>query len=123
MDKNIVSGEIVDSALKVHKTLGPGLLESAYEACLIYELIRKKLVVRSQVELPIHYGDVKLNVGYRIDLLVSNTVIVELKTVEKILPIHEAQILSYMKLSGLNLGLLLNFNVLRIREGIRRFII
>ena len=123
MDKNFVSGEIADAALRVHRALGPGLLESAYEACLVHELLRKDLPVRSQVELPIHYGDVKLDIGYRIDLLVSNTIIVELKTVEKILPIHEAQILSYMKLSGSNLGLLLNFNSIRLREGIRRFII
>ncbi len=93
--------------MKVHSTLGPGLLESAYEACLLFELHKRGLDAKKQVELPVIYDDVKIDVGYRIDLLVANSVIVELKAVEKMLPIHEAQLLSYLKLSSMQLGLLI----------------
>jgi len=119
---NEVSGSIVDAAIKVHTALGPGLLESAYEACLVYELRKRGRKVFSQVELPVIYEDVRLDVGYRIDLLVDDCVIVELKAVDKILPIHEAQLLSYLKLSGFKVGLLINFNVMRLKQGIKRLV-
>ena len=121
MDINNISGEIVDSAIKIHKILGPGLLENAYEACMIHELESKGLDTESQVTLPIVYEDVKIDLGYRIDLLVNEKVIVELKSVEKVIPIYEAQILSYLKLSNIKLGLLINFNVTRMKDGIKRF--
>jgi GxxExxY protein len=117
---NSISGAIVDAAIKVHRCLGPGLLESAYEACLAYELRQRGLKVMVQVGLPIRYGDVELEVGYRIDLLVEDLVIVELKAVEALHPLHQAQVLSYLKLSGLKVGLLINFNVQRLRDGIKR---
>ncbi len=119
---NEVSGSVVDAAMKVHTVLGPGLLESAYEACLAYELRKRGRKVFSQVGLPVIYEDVKLDVGYRIDLLVDECVIVELKAVEKVLPLHEAQLLSYLKLSGKKLGLLINFNVPRLKQGIKRMV-
>ena len=120
MNVNAISGEIVDAAIKVHRELGPGLLESTYEACLVYELRKRGLDVRSQVELPVTYEEVELEVGYRIDLLVNDKVIVELKAVSSLEPIHEAQLLSYLKLSGKKLGLLLNFNVKMMKNGIKR---
>src|SRR5262249_25116156 len=109
MDLNQISGSIVDAAMKVHTALGPGLLESAYEACLGDELRKRGLQVQSQVALPVTYDGIKIDIGYRIDLLVEESVVVELKAVEKFAPIHEAQLLSYLKLSGLRLGLLINF--------------
>ena len=117
---NKISGEIVDAAMKVHTALGPGLLESAYEVCLRHELVQRGLSVRSQVVLPVEYDGVKLDAGYRLDLLVEDAVIVELKSVERMLPIHQAQLLSYLKLSGLQLGLLINFNTLHLKDGIKR---
>ena len=120
MDVNEVSGSVVDAAMKVHTALGPGLLESAYEACLLHELRKRGQKVLSQVALPVVYDGVKIDVGYRIDLLVENVVIVELKAVEKLLPIHDAQLLSYLKLGGYRLGLLINFNVLHLKDGIKR---
>ena len=120
MQHNEISGQIVDAAIKVHSTLGPGLLESAYHACLVHELHKRGLHVESQVSLPVNYDGVKLDVGYRIDLLVENCVIVEIKAVEKILPIHEAQLLCYLRLSGCRLGLLINFNVIQLKDGIKR---
>jgi GxxExxY protein len=122
MDINQVSGAIIDSAMKVHSALGPGLLESAYEACLMYELRKRNLLAASQVSLPVIYDEVKIDAGYRIDLLVENTVIVELKTVERILPVHQSQLLSYLRLSNKHLGLLINFNVLHLRDGIKRVV-
>ena len=122
MHINEISGGIVDAAMKVHTTLGPGLLESAYEVCLRHELAQRGLHVRSQVSLPVEYDGVKLDAGYRVDLLVQNAVIVELKSVERILPLHEAQLLSYLKLSGLHLGLLINFNVVHLKDGIKRMV-
>jgi len=119
---NIISGQIIKAAIEVHGNLGPGLLESSYEGCLIQELLDSGVSVRSQVPLPVHYKGKSIDVGYRVDLLVEDQVIVELKSVEKTLPIHSAQILTYLKLSGLKLGLLINFNTLRIKEGIQRFI-
>lgn len=100
MEPNDISGKIIDSAIKVHRILGPGLLESAYEACLCYELLQNGLKVERQVGVPVIYDDVVLDVGYRLDLLVEDCVIVELKAVERIMPIHEAQLISYLKLSG-----------------------
>ena len=120
MEINQITGQIVDAAMKVHTKLGPGLLESAYEACLAYELRKCGLQVATQVALPIIYEDVQLDVGYRIDLLVESQVIVELKAVEKMIPLYDAQLLSYLKLSGNKIGLLINFNVMRLKDGIKR---
>ena len=120
MEIKEITGEIIDAAMKVHTTLGPGLLESAYQACLAYELRKRGLTVDVQLELPIEYDEVRLDVGYRIDLLVEGTVIVELKAVSEIQPIHEAQLLSYLKLSNKKIGLLINFHVLRLKDGIKR---
>ena len=116
MDINDVSGQIVDAMMKVHSALGPGLLESAYEGCLIHELSRRGLQALSQQILPVVFDGCKIDVGYRIDLIVQQCVIVEVKAVEKFAPIHEAQLLTYLKLSGIKLGLLLNFNVLHKRR-------
>jgi GxxExxY protein len=120
MEINDITGHIVDAAMKVHSALGPGLLESAYEACLLFELSRRGLVVRSQVPLPVKYEDIVVEVGYRIDLLVDELVIVELKSVDCIASIHKAQLLSYLKLSGKKVGLLINFNVEMLKNGITR---
>ena len=120
MTENEIGDVIVDSALKVHTVLGAGLLESAYEACLGYELEKRGLQLQKQVGIPVVYEDVRLEVGYRLDLLVQDLVIVEIKAVERLMPIHTAQILSYLKLKGLKLGYLLNFNVEHMRHGIRR---
>ena len=122
MNINNTSGLIIDSAMRVHSALGPGLLESAYEACLKYELINAGLTVVSQLALPIQYKKVEIDAGYRLDLLVEDQVIVELKATDKLHPIHEAQLLSYLKLSKLRVGLLINFNVARLKHGIKRFI-
>ena len=119
---NQVTGQIVDAMMKVHSALGPGLLESAYEGCLAYELRKRGLKVLTQVVQPVLYDNVRIDVGYRIDLLVDDCVIVELKSVEKLAPIHEAQLLTYLKLSGLNIGLLANFNVLHMRDGVQRMV-
>ncbi len=122
MEINDITGEIVDSAIKVHTALGPGLLESAYEACLSHELRKRGLKVEAQLELPVRYDGLTLDAGYKIDLLVENQVIVELKAVEKIHPVHEAQLLSHLKLSDLQVGLLINFNVTRLTEGVKRLV-
>lgn len=122
MELNQISGAIIDSAMKVHTALGAGMLESTYEICLIHELKKRGLNVQSQLALPVVYDGIKLNAGYRIDLLVENEVIVELKAVERIMPIHEAQLLSYLKLSKKKLGLLLNFNVVHLKNGIKRMV-
>jgi GxxExxY protein len=122
MEINRISGMIVDAAMKVHTALGPGLLESAYEACLVHELRKAGLRVRTQVALPVVYDGVQLDVGYRIDLLVEELVVVEIKTVESLLPIHKAQLISYLKLSGRQLGLLINFNTVHLRDGIKRIV-
>jgi GxxExxY protein len=120
MSINQISGKIIASAMKVHSVLGPGLLESAYEACLLYELRKIGLKTLSQVSLPIMYDGLQIDAGYRIDLLVEDCLIVELKAVEKLLPIHDAQTLSYLKLSGKRLGLIINFNVVHLKDGIKR---
>ncbi|MCA9942267.1 MAG: GxxExxY protein [Anaerolineales bacterium] len=115
-----ITEQIIGGAIAVHKALGPGLLESAYEACLVYELRQRGLKIEQQKELPIIYGDVKLDCGYRLDLFVEDLVIVELKAVDRLAPIHEAQLLSYLKLADCRLGLLINFNVTLLKRGIRR---
>jgi len=119
---NDCTGEIVDGALKVHSALGPGLLESAYEACLAYELRRRGYGVRVQVPLPVKYEGIRIDVGYRIDLLIEEQVVVELKSVRRLLPVHDAQLLSYLKLSGFRVGLLINFHVEHLKDGIRRMV-
>ena len=122
MTENEISKIVVESALKVHKTLGPGLLESSYEECLFYELKKVDLKVEKQKPLPLIYEDVKLEIGYRIDLLIENKVIVEIKSVEALNDVHLAQILTYLKLSDCKLGLLINFNVALIKHGIKRVV-
>lgn len=122
MHVNQITGAIIDAAMKVHSTLGPGLLESAYRACLMPELRKRGLSVAHEINMPLIYDSLKMDVGYRVDLLVENTVIIELKAVEAIASVHQAQLLSYLKLSGLKVGLLINFNVLHLREGIKRMV-
>jgi len=122
MNVNDVSGQVVDAAMKVHSTLGPGLLERPYQVCTAHELRKRGLRARCNVALPIIYDDLHIEVGYRVDLLVEEAVIVELKSVAKLLPIHEAQLLSYLKLSGQRVGLLINFHVTRLRDGIKRMV-
>ncbi|MDH4267987.1 MAG: GxxExxY protein [Deltaproteobacteria bacterium] len=119
---NEITKKIIGAAIKVHRELGPGLLESAYEACLAYELVRENLKIERQKSLPINYRKIQLDCGYRIDLLVEEKVIVEIKAVERIELIHEAQLLSYLKLSGCKVGLLINFNVQVLKQGIRRLV-
>jgi GxxExxY protein len=120
---NHITEKIIGAAVKVHRALGPGLLESAYEACLAFELAEAGLSVEQQKPLPLIYRDVKLDCGYRLDLLVDGKVIVEVKAVDKLAPIHQAQLLSYLKLSDCRVGLLINFNVLILKEGgIRRVV-
>ena len=118
-----LTSKIIGCAIDVHKELGPGLLESAYEECLAYELKLAGFEVERQKPVPIVYKEVKLDCGYRIDLLVENKIILELKTVEAFNPVHEAQILTYLKFAEKKLGLLMNFHVLRLKEGIKRYIL
>jgi len=122
MDINHLSSKIIGAAIQVHKTLGPGLLESAYEECLCHDLSLQNMSFERQKPLPINYKGKKLDCGYRLDLVVESAIILELKSCEKIDPIHKAQLLTYLKLSGLNLGLLLNFNVPLMRDGIIRIV-
>jgi len=117
-----IAKDIVDAAIKVHKTLGPGLLESAYQQCLAYELRQRGRKVFTEVSLPLTYEDQKIEAGYRIDMLVNDLVIIENKTVEKLLPIHEAQIMTYLKLSERKIGFLLNWNVILMKHGIKRVV-
>jgi len=120
---NEISGIILDASIEVHRNLGPGLLESVYELCLEKELKDRGLLVERQVNLPIFYKGEKLEACFRLDLLIENVIIIELKTVEKILPVHKAQILSYLRLSGKKLGLLINFNEALLKNGFNRFIL
>jgi GxxExxY protein len=117
---NYLSSRVIGLAMKVHSALGPGLLETVYEACLEHELRENGFFVQRQALLMIHYQNVQVDGGFRVDLLVERQLIVELKAVDRILPIHEAQLITYLKLSDLSLGLLINFNVVHLREGIRR---
>jgi GxxExxY protein len=119
---NKITEAIIGAAMRVHSALGPGLLEKAYTACLAYELRKAGLDVQVEVELPVVYESVRIELGYRADLVVNNLVIVELKCVEKIIPVHEAQIISYLRLSRKNVGLLINFHVRHLRDGIKRFV-
>ena len=122
MNEDDLGRTILGCAIKVHSALGPGLLESTYEACLVYEFGRTSLTVARQVALPVVDEGIELDAGYRIDLLVNDLVILELKVVEKLMPIHTAQLLSYLKLSRRKLGYLLNFNVVHMRDGIKRVV-
>lgn len=122
MDEESAARHVLDSAMKVHSALGPGLLESAYEVCLEYELSSRGVAVNKQVSMPVRYAGVQLDIGYRLDLLVGDKVVVEIKAVENLLPLHHAQLLSYLKLGGYKLGLLLNFHTLHMREGIKRIV-
>jgi len=123
LQRNEISGAVVDAAMKIHSALGPGLLESAYAACLKHELIKRGLRVASEVPLPVVYDGVRLDAGYRLDLVVEDPVVVELKAIEALAPIHQAQIISYLKLSGKPIGLLINFHSLHLKDGIKRFVV
>ena len=122
MTENELSRIVFDSALKVHQALGPGLLESAYEECLYYEIKKTGLFVEKQKPLPLVYEDVKLDIGYRIDIIIENKLILELKSVESLNDVHFAQLLTYLKLTNCKLGLLINFNVSLIKNGIKRVV-
>ena len=122
MNENEISYQIIGASIKVHKSVGPGLLESAYENALKYELEKLELVVDQQVTLPFIYEEVRLEAGYRIDLIVNQLVIIEIKSVEVLMPVHYAQLLTYLRLTGLKLGLLINFNTAVLKEGIHRIV-
>lgn len=122
MSENEISKKIIGAAIEVHKQLGPGLLESSYEVCLAYELKQQGLKVRTQVALPVIYKEVRLKAGYRIDILVEEKVIVELKAVDMLINIHTAQLLTYLRLKDLKLGLLINFNSVKVIDGVKRII-
>lgn len=122
MRENEISGMIVDAAFKIHKGLGPGLLESVDEATMVYELKRRGLAVETQQGIPVVYEDVKLDLGFRADLIVDRMVLVELESIEQVAPVHRMQLLTYLRLTGLRLGLLLNFNVALIKDGITRVV-
>ena len=120
MNENEIAKVVVDAAFKIHTKVGPGLLESAYQTFLVYELKKRGLTVESEVGMPVQYDGVKVDIGYRADLLIEKSVIVELKSVEKVIDIHKKQLLTYLKMSDLRLGLLINFNVPLIKDGITR---
>lgn len=122
LEKENLTENILKCAFKVHSKLGPGLLESSYQACLKYEISKAGLDVVSEIPVPLIYEEIRLECGYRIDLLVENEVVIELKAVEKLTDVHEAQILTYLKLSGYRVGLLLNFNTRSLKDGIKRYI-
>jgi len=122
VERELVGRELLDAAIKVHSALGPGLLESAYEACLAHELQGRNVAVKRQVVQPIRYRDLKIDAGYRLDLLLDEQVVVEIKSVAAFNPVHEAQLLSYLRLGNYRLGYLLNFNVRRMRDGIKRMV-
>jgi len=119
---NELTEQIIGAGIEVHRGLGPGLLESAYEECLCYELTRRNLAFARQQTLPVIYKGVQLDCGYRLDVVVENRIIIELKAVDQLLPIHDAQLLTYLKLANISLGLLLNFNVLLFKQGVRRIV-
>ena len=123
MEFDDLSNRVIGCAIEVHRQLGPGLLESAYEQCLAHELNRNGISFQLQHPQPVQYKDIRLDCGYRIDILVENELIVELKSVDEIKGIHQAQLLTYMKLSGVKIGLLVNFNVTKLKEGIKRFVL
>lgn len=119
---NGITEQVIGAAMDVHRALGPGLLESAYEACLMFEIASRGLKVEQQRALPVVYRDVKLDCGYRLDLVVENKIVVELKAVDELAPIHKAQLLSYLKLSGMKVGLLINFHTKMLKDGIVRLV-
>jgi GxxExxY protein len=121
-EEDVLSNKIIGAAIEVHKLLGPGLLESAYEECLCHELSLQKISYEKQQPLPLSYKGVVLGCGYRLDIVVKKLIIVELKAVDRIEPIHSAQLLTYLKLTGLKLGMLINFNVPVLKDGIKRFV-
>ena len=123
VENDLLTEKIIGAAIEVHRILGPGLLESAYEECLCHELHSREVGFSRQQPLPVVYKGVHLDCGYRLDLVVEGRVIVELKTVDKLLPIHEAQLLTYLRLAGIHTGLILNFNVPVLRDGIRRMVL
>ncbi len=120
MEINDLTKTIIGAAIEVHRTLGPGLLESTYEACLFYELEQMGLFVERQVELPVKYKNIRMEIGYKIDLLVENQVIIEVKSVKELLPVHMAQMIAYLKISNKSKGLLMNFNEAKLIEGVKR---
>jgi GxxExxY protein len=122
-ESRAITEAIIGAAIEVHRALGPGLLESAYGACLFHELSMRAMPFRKEVDLPITYKGVKLDCGYRLDLVVADQILIELKSVEEVTPIHEAQLLTYLRLSGYRVGLLLNFNVAVMRDGITRRVV
>jgi GxxExxY protein len=122
-ETNRIAREVVDSAFAVHSTLGPGLIESVYEACLVHELHLRGLKAERQLTLPVFYRDLRLDAGLRLDMVIERSLVVELKAVEAVLPVHKAQLLTYLKLSGYRLGLLINFNSVLIKDGIHRIIL
>ena len=122
MDENYLSNKIIGIAIQLHKQLGPGLLESAYENALAYDLKEIGLEIKQQVSMPFVYKEIKLDIGYRLDLLIENKVILEIKSVESLAPVHYAQLLTYLKLSNLKLGLLINFNTKLLKDGIHRVV-
>lgn len=121
-DINDITGVVVDAAMKVHSALGPGMLESAYETCLAYELRKRGYKVDTQVGLPLVYEDIRMEIGYRADMVVNDAVLVENKALEKVLPVHEVRLFSYLRLSGLRVGLLFNFHSLHLKDGIKRVV-
>ena len=123
MEFDDLSSRVIGCAIQVHRELGPGLLESTYEQCVAYELIQSGIPFKIQQPIPVAYKEIKLDCGYRVDLLVEDRLIVELKSVEQLLKIHEAQVLTYMKLANIRIGLLINFNVQMLKKGIKRFVL
>ena len=123
MEFDRLSNQVIGCALEVHRTLGPGLLESAYERCLAYELSKSGIPFKAQHALPVHYKDIELDCEYRIDLFVDNQLVVEVKSVERLTGVHRAQLLTYMKLSSAKIGLLMNFNVEVLKKGVQRFVL
>ncbi len=122
MTENEISSKVIGASIEVHKQLGPGLLESTYEVCLIYELKQLGLDVKNQIALPVVYKELKLDAGYRIDLIVENKVIIEIKSVDELANIHTAQLLTYLRLKNIKLGLLINFNSVKVVDGIKRIV-
>jgi GxxExxY protein len=122
-ERDPLTGKVIGAAIEVHRHLGPGLLESAYEECLCWELTQAGLAIQRQVALPVVYKQVTLDVGYRLDIVVEGALILELKTVDVLVPVHEAQLLTYLRLAGIRTGLLLNFHVPRMRDGIVRMVL
>ncbi len=120
---NALSRDVVDAAYTVHSRLGPGLLESVYETCLAYELSKRGFSTKRQLAVPVYYDEIRIDEGFRIDLLVENSIVIEIKSVERSLPVYEAQLLTYLKMTGHRLGFLINFNVPRFKDGVRRMVL